>query len=144
VIEQPCGEPYRLKFQPESGTFQRMELRSIFHERGFSGAYGWIGGLGMPPEPHFDIMLVTRQSLQPGEVVEAHICGMFKRADGDHKFVAVDEEYRSKMERADLDALDPQAYAELMAVYPRIDTGEGWFGAEEARAYLQNNKPEHD
>ncbi len=129
VVEQPSQEPYRLKYDPVSGTFSRMTMLSLTYERGFSGAYGWIGGSGTPPEPHFDILLITCQKPQPGDILEAYICGVFFRADNDHKFVALDSELRSSVARADLDGLDPETLAELKRLYPRVGENEGWFGA---------------
>ncbi len=56
VVEQPAHEPYRLAYDPARRTFVRTAQRSLTHARGSSGAYGWIGGLGMPPGPHFDVL----------------------------------------------------------------------------------------
>ena len=144
VIEQPRNEPYRILYDPASDTFKRAAYKSLIYERGFSGAYGWLGGLGAPPEAHFDILLITRQALQPGDILPGYICGVFFRGDGDHKFVALDTELRSTVARADLDALDRTTHAELMRLYPRIGENEGWRGAEEACSFLKQNKPAHD
>ena len=144
VVEQPSQEPYRLKYDPVTGTFSRLTIISLTYERGFSGAYGWIGGLGIPPEPHFDVLLVTRQNPQPGDILEAYICGVFFRADNDHKFVALDPELKGSVVRADLDALDPETQAELKRLYPRIGENEGWFDAETACSFLRENQPVHD
>src|SRR4051794_2427164 len=89
VVEQPAHEPYRLAYDPGQGAFVRTGVRSLPHARGFSGAYGWIGGLGMPPGPHFDVLLVTRTAWEAGAVVPAYLCGVFYRHDGDHKLVAL-------------------------------------------------------
>ena len=84
IVEQPRHEPYRFVYDPQSGAFTRTTHKSLGYDRGFNGAYGWIAGTGMPPNPHFDVIVVTQQDLQPGAVLEAYICGMFKRRDGDH------------------------------------------------------------
>ena len=144
IVEQPRQERYRLAYDPQSGDFIRTTRKSLAYDRGFSGAYGWIAGTGMPPNPHFDVIVVTQRDCQPGDVLEAYICGMFKRRDGDHKFVAVDNEVASAMPNQDLAALDPKVYQELMRLYPDVSEAEGWFGSQVARSFLQNNHPTHD
>ena len=103
-----------------------------------------MGGLGSPPDPHFDVILFTRQFPRPGDILLSNLCGMFYRGDGDHKFVAIDNQLEHTVIRPDLSALDQTSYTELMALYPRIDEGEGWRGAEEAIEYLRSHKPSHD
>jgi inorganic pyrophosphatase len=144
VVEQPRGEPYRLQFNPHDETFTRTDHLSLTYKRGFSGAYGWIGGTGLPPEPHFDVLLCTRQSPRPGEVLHGFICGMFKRHDGDHKFVAVDDEICARLPSLDLTALEKRVFEELLCLYPQIGPDEGWYCAESAISYLKNNRPTHD
>ena len=143
VVEQPRHELYRLVYDPASGTFTRTTLKSLVYERGFSGAYGWLGGLGIPPEPHFDVLLITEKDPRPGDILEGCICGVFFRGDGDHKFVALDTDLRATVARADLEALDQKTYNELMRLYPRIGENEGWYGAETARSFLEKNQPAH-
>lgn len=141
VIEQPRHAPYRYTYDPATNTFTETAYKSLFYDRGFSGAYGWIGGIGAPPNPHFDVLLLTDQSLQPGDIVLGYICGVFFRGDGDHKFVALDGEWRHRVTQADLAELDDDTNAELRRLYPHIGAHEGWFGAEIAQAYLQHNQP---
>jgi inorganic pyrophosphatase len=144
IIEQPQHEPNRIKYDSLTGNFNRTEYKSLAYERGFSGAYGWIAGTGLPPGPHFDVIVLTKQPHQPGDVLEASICGMFKRRDLDHKFVALDAEMAMSVTEADLGALDPESYAELMRLYPEVGEQEGWLGGREARSFLQHNLPTHD
>jgi inorganic pyrophosphatase len=137
IVEQPHNEPHRWSYDPETGTFSRLPNKSLFYDRGFtSGVYGWIGGSGIPPGPHHDVILLTEQFPSCGDVLLGHICGVFLRQDNDHKFVAVDDDIRQGMETADLAFLDKAYYRELMQLYPRIDEGEGWYGAEVAFSYL--------
>lgn len=143
VVEQPRNEPNRFSYDPVSQTFARSSSKSLLYDRGFGGAYGWIGGSGVPPGPHHDVLLFTRRSPSVGEVLLGHICGVFLRNDHDHKFVAVDDEIRGEMGKADISALDRVFYDELIRLYPRIDEGEGWFGAEVAVSYLLQG-PSHD
>ena len=139
VVEQPRSEPHRLRYDRVSGSFERTPHKSLMFERGFSGAYGWVGGLGTPPEPHLDILLLTHQNPQPGNVLLGVICGVFYRGDGDHKLVALDAERRAEMTGADIDALDKPTQDELLRLYPDVREHEGWHGAEEARAYLRSS-----
>lgn len=144
VIEQPRHAPYRFTYDPATNTFAETTYKSLFYDRGFSGAYGWIGGIGAPPSPHFDVLLLTDQSLQPGDIVLGYICGVFLRSDGDHKFVALDSAWRNRVPQADLVELDADTNAELRRLYPHIGEHEGWFGAAIAHVYLQQNQPSHE
>jgi len=144
VIEQPRGEPYRMRWDPASGQFVRTAYRSLSHFRGFTGVYGWIAGTGVPPDPHHDVMVLTDASPQPGDVVEATVCGMFRRGDGDHKFVAVTAEVLARMASADLHDLPAAGLAEVLGCYPEVGPGEGWDGARDARLHLATQPPTHD
>ena len=137
IIEQPRSEPYRMLYDPVQGTFSRRPYKSLFYERGFaSGDYGWIGGSGIPPGSHHDALLLSRQPASCGDIRLGHICGVFLRRDNDHKFVAVDEEIRQSMKAADLAFLEEAYFRDLLRIFPRIDEGEGWYGAEVAYSYL--------
>ena len=138
VAEQPKSEPYRLRYDRASGSFERTSYKSLLFERGFGGVYGWIGGLGTPPEPHLDILLLTHQNPQPGDVLLGVICGVFYRDDGDHKLVALDAQ-QQPVTRAGFFALDSATQDELRRLYPNVRENEGWHGAEEARAYLRSS-----
>jgi len=146
VIEQRKGEPQRVAYDPVSQLFHLTETRSLLHVRGFSGVYGWIGGTGIPPDPHFDVLMFTDLDPQPGAVLDGVICGVFFRGDGDHKFVAVDDRWVARMPRPDLSALPQDSYTELLRLYPRVDEtkGEGWFGADAAIEYLETHRPNLD
>ena len=143
VVEQSRDEAYRLVYEPESGVFSKTTYKSLLHVRGFTGVYGWIGGSGIPPKAHYDVLLLTEQTLVPGDIVAGKVSGMFLRRDGDHKFVAMDEEYSRKTGKAAIQELGREEYEELLRLYPEVKEGEGWFGAEVARNYLANNQPVH-
>jgi len=143
IVEQPRNEPHRFSYDPASETFSHTSSKSLLYDRGFSGVYGWIGGSGIPPGPHHDVLLFTRQSPSVGSILVGHICGVFLRQDNDHKFVAIDDEIRDTMTTADLSSLDKVFYDELLRLYPRVDEGEGWYGAEVAFSYLLKS-PSHD
>lgn len=144
IVEQPRDEPVRLAYDPATQTFQPTAHKSLTYHRGFCGVYGWIGGSGAPPGPHFDVLLLTDQNPRPGEVLEGYICGVFFRRDGDYKFVAMDAELRHTVSAPDLSALDEETYKNLTGLYPEIGEGEGWYGAAIAHEYLGKNKATHD
>jgi hypothetical protein len=103
-----------------------------------------------PQFPHQIWVVVEQSRDEPyrmaldGDILVGVICGVFFRHDGDHKFVAVDEEWASKMAQVDLFSLDPESYANVCQQYPRVGENEGWFGAETARTSLKTNLPSHD
>ncbi|HEX7327415.1 MAG TPA: hypothetical protein VF428_02615 [Casimicrobiaceae bacterium] len=143
VVEQRKGEPQRFAYDPVARMFVVTEWRSLLHVRGFRGVYGWIGGTGIPPDPHFDVLLYTDSDPQPGAILDGAICGVFFRGDGDHKFLTVDDAWAGRMAKIDLSALPAEVIAELNNLYPRFDPtrGEGWFGADVAVAHLRDNHP---
>jgi inorganic pyrophosphatase len=143
IVEQPRNEPHRLSYNPANQTFSRSQHKSLIYDRGFSGAYGWIGGTGVPPAPHHDVLLFTKQFPTVGEILLGHICGVFLRQDNDHKFVAIDDPMRQNMTTVDLSALNQGLLDELLRLYPRVEEGEGWFGAQVAFSHLLK-KPFHD
>lgn len=136
IVEQPRNEPYRFSYDQLTKTFSRTSRIALGYSRGFSGVYGWIGGTGIPPAPHHDVLLFTNHSPSLGEILVGYICGVFIRHDKDHKFVAVDDEIRRTMATADLSSLEKSRYDELLRLYPRIDEGEGWHNTEVALSYL--------
>lgn len=143
VVEQPARERYRLEFDPATEHFIRTAYLALSYSRGWSGAYGWVGGLGTPPEGHTDVYLVTRKPTQPGDIMAGCVCGVFFRSDGDHKLVALDADLIDTVERADIACLDRATLAELYALYPVWHHGEGWFGVDQARAYLKSLPGRH-
>lgn len=141
VVEQPKGEARRLGYDPDSETFRPTGFLSLVHARGFGGVYGWIAGTGLPPGPHFDVLLFTDRHPVAGEVLEGFTCGVFMRGDGDHKFVAVDDAWRARMAAPTLGSLPPGAMDELRRLYPRVGEGEGWHESDVATAYLRERPP---
>ena len=143
IVEQPRNEPDRFSYDPIKKSFYRTSYKSLLYARGFSGVYGWIGGSGIPPNLHHDVMLFTNCTPSFGDILVGHICGVFIRQDNDHKFVAVDDEIKNSMATSDLSSLRKDLYDELLRLYPRIDEGEGWNNYEVAFSYLLK-KPLHD
>lgn len=143
IVEQPRNEPDRFSYDPTHKSFYRTSYKSLIYTRGFSGVYGWVGGSGIPPKPHHDVLLFTNLTPSVGDILAGHICGVFIRQDHDHKFVSVDDEIRNSMATADLSSLRDDLYNELLRLYPRIDEGEGWNNAEVAFSNLLK-QPLHD
>lgn len=143
IVEQPRNEPDRFSYDPTHKSFHRTSYKSLIYTRGFSGVYGWVGGSGIPPNPHHDVLLFTNLTPSVGNILAGHICGVFIRQDHDNKFVAMDDEIRNSMTTADLSSLRDDLYNELLRLYPRIDEGEGWNNAEVAFSNLLK-QPLHD
>lgn len=144
VIEQPRGEERRLEYDPATGAFVPDGRWSLVHVRGVDAAYGWITGFGEPPAPHFDVLVLTNAQPAAGEVLEVMPCGLFRRGDGDHKLVAIDVQNPPDYGLVDLLALPNGVLAMVQGLYPQVGPGEGWFGAEEATAFLATGRPTHD
>ena len=128
IIEQTKGYPNRMQYDPETKTFSESEKESLAHARGFDYPYGWVKESGTPPAPHCDCMLMSTKEYDLGDEVEIKLIGMFKRNDGDHKYIVVE----SGQEISDYAELSEAEKEALHRLYPRIGEGEGWFGKEEA------------
>lgn len=144
VVEQPRGEERRLEYDPETGAFVPDGRLSLVHMRDVDAAYGWVVGFGEPPELHFDVLVMTEARPGPGDVLEVMPCGIFRRADGDHKLVAIDVAATPDYGLVDLLDLPPAVLAMIQGLYPRVGPGEGWAGAAAARAFLEPGIPSHD
>lgn len=128
IIEQTRNYPMRMVYDPVTKTFSERDHRSLCAARGFTKPYGWIRESGTPPDPHWDCILMSPDEYELGDEVEIEIIGVFKRSDGDHKFIAVERQRPLR----DLTALPEEEMEELRRLYPRVSEGEGWFGREEA------------
>ncbi len=129
IVEQLAGEPQRMRYNAANGSFEKTEHRSLLYERRCPYAYGWLAETGTPPEAHMDVLLMTASHYPLGARVAVEIIGVFKRADGDHKFVGVPI--------GEVAPVYPNE--DLKRLYPQVGAGEGWFGAREAEALLQAN-----
>lgn len=128
IIEQTKDYPKRMVYHPETNSFSESEKESLAHARCFDYPYGWVKESGTPPAPHCDCMLMSTKEYNLGAEVEIKLIGMFKRNDGDHKYIVV-EASREVNDYAELTGEEKEA---LYRLYPRIGAGEGWFGKEEA------------
>ncbi len=128
IVEQTKAYPNRMTYDPETNTFSESEKESLAHARGFYYPYGWVKESGTPPAPHCDCMLMSAKEYNLGDEVEIKLIGMFKRNDGDHKYIAVEE----SREINDYTELTEEEKEALHKLYPRVREGEGWFGRAEA------------
>ena len=128
IIEQTKDYPKRMIYHPETKTFSESEKESLAYARGFNYPYGWVKESGTPPAPHCDCMLMSAKEYNLGDEVEIKIIGMFKRNDGDHKYIVVE----ASREINDYTELTEEEKEALHKLYPRVREGEGWFGREEA------------
>ena len=128
IIEQTKAYPNRMIYDSETNTFSESEKESLAHARGFYYPYGWVKESGTPPAPHCDCMLMSAKEYNLGDEVEIKLIGMFKRNDGDHKYIAVEE----SREINDYTELTEEEKEALHKLYPRVREGEGWFGRAEA------------
>lgn len=128
VIEQTYEYKKRMLYEPDTKTFKESEYDSLHYVRGFQFPYGWIKESGTPPEPHWDVIVMSDYHFELGDEIPVKIVGVFVRNDGDHKFVAVEEQ-------RDLNELDQLSLEEINALhqlYSRVKPGEGWFGKSRA------------
>lgn len=144
VIEQPRGEERRLEYDPTTGAFLPDGRGSLVHARKVDAAYGWVTGFGEPPAQHFDVLVLTNAHPEAGDVLEVTPCGLFRRADGDHKLVAIDMQNPPGYGPVDLLALPKAVLTMVQGLYPQVGPGEGWFGAADAKAFLATGHPTHD
>ena len=128
IVEQTKAYPNRMIYDPETKTFSESEKESLAYARGFNYPYGWVKESGTPPAPHCDCMLMSTKEYSLGNEVEIKLIGMFKRNDGDHKYIAVEE----SREINDYTELTEEEKEALHKLYPRVRKGEGWFGRAEA------------
>lgn len=136
VVEQTRHYPMRMNYDPATKTFSESEYGFLGHARGFTKPYGWIRESGAPPGRHWDCMLMSEGEFSLGDEIAVRIVGLFRRNDGDHKYVAVET---SRPVR-DLSELGEDELEELRRFYPRAREGEGWFGREEALFCMEHHE----
>lgn len=133
IIEQTKAYQKRMVYNPETRTFSERDCDSLQYTRGFPYPYGWIKESGTPPQPHFDVILMSDGEFELGDELEVTIIGMFKRNDGDNKYVAVE----NNREIYDLSKLSVAETDALHRLYPRVSEGEGWNGRAQAEIALK-------
>ena len=124
VIEQTKNYQKRMVYDPVTHTFSESLYDSLLYARNISLPYGWIKESGTPPKPHRDVILMSYDDYELGDVVVINIIGVFLRQDGDYKYVAV----KANSVIDDLFDLPQSEIEELKRLYPDIDQDEGWYG----------------
>ena len=136
IVEQTRHYPMRMVYDPATKTFSERDHRSLCAARGFTRPYGWISESGTPPEPHWDCILMSDDEFELGDEVEIEVIGVFRRSDGDHKYIVARPE-RNIRDLAELTSGEMDA---LHRLYPRVGEGEGWFGREEALHCMEHHE----
>lgn len=136
IVEQTNKYPMRMIYNPTTKVFTESDSKSLGYVRNFTKPYGWIKESGTPPMPHWDCMLMSDSDYELGDEVAVKVIGVFKRNDGDYKYIVV-EETRNIDDFLELDVSEKE---ELSRLYPRVGEGEGWFGKEEALYCMEHHE----
>lgn len=131
-IEQTLAYKKRMRYMPNTDTFEEKNSDSLSYIRNVPEPYGWIKESGTPPCEHIDVIVMTDEPCELGDEVPVLVIGVFCRTDGDNKLVAVPE---SRPE-ADISELMENEKNDLHRLYPKIGKGEGWFGKERAEKVI--------
>ena len=136
IVEQTYRYPMRMEFEPETNIFRESKYRSLMYERGFTKPCGWIKESGTPPQPHWDCILLADGEFALGDEVAIEVIGVFRRGDGDHKYIAVE----ATRGICDLSRITQDEREELCRLYPNVREGEGWFGREMALWCMEHHE----
>ncbi|MCE5234821.1 MAG: hypothetical protein ABFC62_10635 [Clostridiaceae bacterium] len=134
IVEQTKKYRKRICYEAQTNTFYESEYDSLAFARSFLQPYGWIKESGTPPGPHWDVILMTENDYTLGDEVPVKVVGLFKRADGDHKYIAVE----AGRGIDDYGGLSETERDDLKRLYPRAGAGEGWFGRGEAERAMRD------
>lgn len=134
MIEQTQNYKNRVKFDPDSNLFIETDDMSLFFARNFPYPYGWLVESGTPPDAHLDVILISEEEYELGDLLQIKVIGVFIRNDQDHKLIAV----RTCDAVDTIRRLSPGALEALMRLYPQVDEGEGWFDEIRAIAVIDN------
>ncbi|MCL2603112.1 MAG: inorganic diphosphatase [Defluviitaleaceae bacterium] len=132
VVEQTKDYKKRMIYDPNTNTFNEAEHDCMFLYRGFTHPYGWLRGSGTPPGEHLDVFLLSGGECFPGDELPVRVVGVFRKKDGDHKLIGISPE----REEMDFSQLPECEINDLHMLYPFVDEGEGWFGADAAKIVI--------
>ena len=127
-IEQTHAYPKRMRYMPNTDTFEEKDCDSLAYIRNVPFPSGWIKESGTPPCAHLDVIVMTDRHCALGDELPVRVIGVFCRADGDHKLAALPV---SRPE-TDLSEISDRETDTLHRLYPKLGTGEGWFGRSRA------------
>ncbi len=140
VVEIIANENYRWLYSSKENVFKVKEFNHrIINERAIKGIYGWVVGYGKPPKNHLDVVLLTKNNLKLGQVTTGILIGVFKRSDGDHKLICV-EESRKENTLAELPKEDMDS---LYRLYDENSYGDEWLSREFAIEIIKNHDTEN-
>lgn len=133
VVEIIPNENYRWLYSAELNTFTKKEFNHIFkNDKAFEGIYGWIDRYGTPPNQHKDVLMITEDKFELGDVIEGKLIGVFRRCDGDNKFICINPDRREN----DLAELTDYERGMLFNIYTRKYEGDEWLGKDDASSLL--------
>lgn len=136
-IEQTPTTEYRNEYDPTTDSFAATKYKSLLYIRGIHGYYGWITDTGTPPSSHLDIILISDETHEVGDVVECRIIGFYKRNDLDHKILGISLDSAVN----DIAELPRETYERLEQIYGKEYEGEAWMGREDGeRIYSEYQK----
>ncbi len=136
IVEQTYKYPMRIRYIPETNSFEETDKSSLGYSRNFTKPYGWIKESGTPPKPHHDCLLMTDKEYDLGDELEIKVIGVFMRGDLDHKYVVVE----AVRDITDISELPEAEMDELRRLYPRLREGEGWFGRAQALYCMEHHE----
>ena len=123
-LEQTPTTEYRMDYLPDSDDFIETKYKYLLFERGFTGYYGWIIDTGTPPGKHLDVIFLSNENLEVGDITECKIIGYYKRNDNDHKIVGIP----LSSEITDISELPKNIRDNLDQIYDKKYKGEAWLG----------------
>ena len=133
-IEQTNDYQRRMKYIPETDSFVEKDCDSLHYVRNvYQYPYGWMTESGTPPGNHLDVMILTDEHFELGDVAKVRIIGVFIRNDGDHKLMSV----LTDRDITEFDQLTDEEKDNLFKLYPYVFEGEGWFGAQRAAQVIE-------
>lgn len=110
MVEWTAGDPQRYEWDETVDAVHAVDDGRIPPEH-----YGCVPGALNPADGELlDVLLLRDPPRRPGERVTARLVGVLRRADGDHKLLAVDPRHHDLTDVAEVDA------GRLRAVW-------GWF-----------------
>ncbi len=133
IIEQTYHYKHRMKYIAATNSFIEKEGYSLGYTKNVSYPYGWIKESGTPPQPHLDVYIITDREFELGDEVSVKIIGVFKRADNDHKLVAVLDDSNI----SDLSELSQEVIDALHRLYSGKYEGDAWLGKDGAEQIIE-------
>ena len=131
-IEQTRAYKKRMRYMPNTDTFEEKDCDSLSYIRNIPYSSGWIKESGTPPCEHLDVIVITDISFELGDEIPVRVIGVFCRYDGDNKLIAVPV----SRHETDISELSDSETVILHRLYPKVGNDEGWFGKERAEKVI--------